>query len=233
MPIPRVKESRRYGTRKPRYGRSSFLFTTRLPIDDLPTLFRGANIALLMGRLGQNRFGLDGDSPSEFARIGSELDKRRIRAWAITGARGGRNLMRCAGGEVQGNNISATLQIIGRCNYSVCPPSVHPTGDIYEGASRDGLLPSQVTSNSLDFLCLQVETAQRGHWPKVARQVLKEKYIGDYPSNSEAEFAELQNRIGPPTDEQRRESYEYSGRFLPDGTDELLADELLVTNVDN
>ncbi len=188
IPLPRVK-TKDFGGKKPPYGTYSILFTTRLHPDDLPELFKRANVGVIAGRLSQNLFILDCDSPHEFERVGGELARRNIGAWIATSGRGGHYWLRCAEGEVANAKLSDVLQVIGRCGYVVAPPSVHPSGVIYEWARREGELPPLVSIDALDFLPISLAKARRGQLPNVARQVLAERKLGDYASWSEAELS--------------------------------------------
>jgi hypothetical protein len=188
IPLPRVT-MKQYGGKKPPFGSHSILFTTRLHADDLPELFKWANVGVLAGRLSQNLFILDCDSPHEFERVGGELARRNISAWISKSGRGGHYWLRCVEGEIASAKLSDVLQVIGARGYIVAPPSVHPSGVIYEWARREGELPPLVSIDDLDFLPLSLAKARRGQLPQIARQVLAEGKLGDYASWSEAELS--------------------------------------------
>lgn len=188
LPIPRVRME--YNGRKPPYGKYGLLFATRLHRAYLPELFDRANIAVICGRLSHNLFVVDCDTEREFKRVGQELKKRGIVAWVTVSARGGHYWLLCAEGEIKTSKLSETLEIIGAHGYILIPPSVHPTGTIYEWLHRDGDLPPTVSIDALDFL-LGIELVRRreGDLPLTARRVLVEHDTRKYHSNSEAEFA--------------------------------------------
>ena len=188
MPIPRVG-SEHYG-KKPPFGRFSSLFSARLLRSSLILLFDGANLAVICGRLSHNLFVLDCDSRYQFNRVRSELAKRRIPAWAVESERGGHYWLLCSQGEVKNCRPAIGLQVVGNRQYIVAPPSVHPTGQIYEWISREGDLPPTVSLEDIDFLPqVKLQSPRLGTLPHIAHRILVEGEISDYPSHSEAELA--------------------------------------------
>lgn len=188
MPIPRV--GMEHGGKKPPYGKFSFLFTTRLGRSSLPLLFDRSDIAVICGRLSNNLFILDCDKPQTFSWIGQELEKHNINAWVTESVRGGHYWLLSTEGEVRNATPIAGLDILGNHKYVVAPPSVHPSGLIYQWIKRDGILPPAVFLDKLPFLeGLSLIKARRALLPTVAKSVLIDKNLGNYQSNSEAELA--------------------------------------------
>jgi predicted transcriptional regulator len=185
------------------YGPHAFLTTTRLYGPSLPSLVAGSNIAVMTGRLSQNLFILDCDSPEAFERIGTALEGRNIRAWIRNGARGGQFWLLCREGEVANTKIDK-VDVLGNRKYAVAPPSIHPSDMVYEWTAREGNLPPVVSLAQLDFLPLQLASLgqrranrEKQHvLPPVANAVLVEQNIAGYASHSEAEYAVCLSLIG-------------------------------------
>ncbi len=184
------------------YGSHAVLFTTRLHRPSLPGLVRDSNIAVMMGRTSGNLFGLDCDSEESFAEVGGGLEAEGISAWKRNGVDGGQYWLRCEEGEVA-NGKAGSVDILGNRKYAVAPPSVHPSGMVYEWLKRDGSQPPLVSLGRLAALGLGLETVGRRRargklheLPVVANRVLVEQDATGYASNSEAEFAVCLSLIG-------------------------------------
>ena len=116
--------------------------------------------------------------------------------WVRNGTDGGQYWLLCAEGEVQ-NSKAGKIDILGNHKYTVAPPSVHPSGMLYEWIDRPGPLPLLVSIADIDFLPLQLASTVRREarvekkhaLPPVANAVLIEGYVSGYASHSEAEYA--------------------------------------------
>jgi len=127
---------------------------------DLTDLFAGRrNLAVMTGRTSGNLVAIDCDTPAAFRAVGAELTRRGIPYWAYTSARGGGYLVRLAEGEAA--NTKATIngvEIWGHMHYVLLPPSVHPSGIVYQWATTNplDLPPSErvpvVSVQALDWL---------------------------------------------------------------------------------
>lgn len=108
-------------------------------IDDITSLFERKNIGVVMGRTSGNLLALDCDSQQSFKQIGRELTARAIPFWAITGARGGACLLRILEGEAANQDKSNVqdVQVWGNRHMVVIPPSIHPSGILYQWATPE------------------------------------------------------------------------------------------------
>src|SRR5207302_1977381 len=116
--------------------------------------------AVLTGRHSNNLFVLDCDSPENFNRIRQALSDRNLNGWVRNSARGGQFWFRSVQGEVA-NIHCAYMQVLGNRMYSVAPPSMHPSGMLYEWVQREGELPPVVTIDQIDFLPTQLTARSR------------------------------------------------------------------------
>lgn len=142
-------------------------------IDDITELFTRRNIGLVMGRTSGNLFALDCDSQQSFKQIGQELIKRAIPFWAITGNRGGAYLLRLIEGEAANADKSncEDVQIWGNRHMVVIPPSIHPSGVLYQWATpepRFCLPPREtipaVSVIALEWLGVRLDLESRKQW---------------------------------------------------------------------
>lgn len=184
------------------YGSHTILTTTRLHRPSLPGLVTDSGIAVMTGRLSGNLFVLDCDSWASFEEVGDGLAARDVSAWIRSGVDGGQYWLRCQEGEIA-NGKAGHVDVLGNRKYTVAPPSVHPTGMVYEWLRRDGAQPPLVSLDRLEGLRLGLETVGRRRargklheLPVVANRVLVEQDITGYQSNSEAEFAACLSLIG-------------------------------------
>ena len=194
FPIPVV--GMECGGRKPPFGKTSVLITTRLAVGSFLRLFQDANLAVMTGRLSDNLFVLDGDSRAAFEFVRDGLAERGIRAWVRSSVRGGQFWMRCADGEIENAKPRPDLDVIGTHKYCVAPPSIHPSGAVLSWLEREGDLPPQVSLATLDFLPLNLASRKGGGaLPNTAQRVLVQRDITRYDSNSEAELGAAMSLI--------------------------------------
>ncbi len=184
------------------YGSHSILTTTRLHRPSLPGLVQDSNIAVMTGRLSGNLVVLDCDTWDVFERIKAALDAAGIAAWVRNGIDGGQCWLRCADGEIANAHVDG-VEVLGTRLYSAAPPSIHPSGMVYEWVKRGGLQPPLVTLGRLAVLGLGLETVGRRRargklheLPVIANRVLVERDTTGYASNSEAEFGACLSLLG-------------------------------------
>ena len=125
------------------------------------TLFECQNIAVMMGRTSENLFAIDCDTEADFKGMGAELDRRGLSYWATKSAKGGHYFMRLAEGEVANNpglEGWGQVEIWGNRHFVVLPPSIHPSGVLYEWHTQDPYRlpidekPPLVSIQALDWL---------------------------------------------------------------------------------
>ncbi len=193
MPIPIV--SMFFGGKKPPYGRFIDLFHCRLSRAYINQLFMDSNLAVLCGTQSNNLFVIDCDSHSAFEGVRSNLKQDKIETWSAKSERGGHFWFLSKEGEV--NNISPTtdIDVIGNRQYIVAPPSIHPTGQIYEWETRSGKLPTLISPVFLgEILEIELKPIIKNN-NNITSRVLVEKNSEGYKSNSEAEFAAVLSLI--------------------------------------
>lgn len=146
------------GTKQP-YLLRPFYFQRLTPGYTFKKIFSDAkNLAIMTGHTSGNLIAIDCDTPHAFSAIGTELTSRNLTAWAYTSARGGSYLFRLAEGEAANTKSSwENVEIYGRQQYVVVPPSVHPTGVIYQWITDPLNLPTNegppiVSIHSLEWL---------------------------------------------------------------------------------
>lgn len=142
--------------------------------EDITELFQRHNIGVMTGRTSGNLLVLDCDSQESFKRIGQELSARAIPFWAITGSRGGAYLLRLIEGEAANQSKSkfTDVQIWGNRHLVVMPPSIHPSGILYQWATPEPRfhLPGQtlpaVSIAALEWLGVTLDIEARPKWQK-------------------------------------------------------------------
>jgi predicted transcriptional regulator len=143
--------------------------------DDITDLFARRNIGIMTGRTSGNLLAIDCDSPAAFDVIGKELTARAIPFWAITGSRGGAYLLRLIEGEAASitgrKSHIKDVEIWGNRRLIVMPPSIHPSGIVYQWATPEPRfsLPQRetipaVSIKALDWLGVQLLTETRKAW---------------------------------------------------------------------
>jgi predicted DNA-binding transcriptional regulator len=119
------------------------------------TLFAGqCNIAVMCGRTSGNLFVIDCESRGAFLYHTNKLRERNIPLWITKTARGGHIYLQATDGEVQNikSGILHEAEIRGCNGYVLAPPSIHPTGAVYQWIVREGEKPPQVSSKQINWL---------------------------------------------------------------------------------
>lgn len=153
-----------YGEKKPCYPWSRLQYS-RLhpthPIFGLHNVFGGrCNIGVLAGRTSGNLFFLDLDSEPVFEHHIKMCKEKGIPLFSTKSSRGGHLWFRAIEGEVfamQSGQLAGG-EVIGKYRgantngYVLAPPSVHPTGAIYEWYIRTTTEPPLVSISDIDWL---------------------------------------------------------------------------------
>jgi predicted transcriptional regulator len=121
----------------------------------LRSLFAGqCNIAVMCGRTSNNLFVIDCESRGAFFYHINKIREKKIPLWAAKTARGGHIYLQATDGEVQ--NITAGIlreaEIKGCNGYVLAPPSIHPSGAVYEWLIREGDKAPQIDSKKINWL---------------------------------------------------------------------------------
>lgn len=129
-------------TKHPYPVRMQKVYASRLYFDNsFIELFDRSNIGVMCGRTSGNLIAIDCDSQQSFEYVGRELTARLIPFWCITSHRGGAYLLRLAEGEAinvtKKTSRIGDVEIWGNSHYIVMPPSVHPSGDVYQWKSPE------------------------------------------------------------------------------------------------
>jgi hypothetical protein len=132
---------------------------TRLNRDNnaygIRSLFAGeCNIAVMCGRTSENLFVIDCESRGAFLYHMNKLCERKIPLWAAQTARGGHIYLQATAGEVQNikSGILNETEIKGCNGYVMAPPSIHPSGAIYQWLVREGQTPPKINSKQVNWL---------------------------------------------------------------------------------
>jgi hypothetical protein len=108
---------------------------------DITNLFSRDNLAVMTGRTSGNLLAIDCDSHAAFNRVGEELTRRGLAFWAITGSKGGAYLLRLIEGEAANvpaeKSLYQDVELWGNRHYVVLPPSIHPSGVLYQWATPE------------------------------------------------------------------------------------------------
>lgn len=148
---------------------------TRLSRDLLMEAFHGrCNVAVMVGATSRGLFVIDCETEPLFKWVITELKQRQIPIWAVKSARGGHIWLRCSTGTVKSVSsveFGIKLEVRGHTGYVLAPPSVHPTGAIYDWYERQGDVIPTVTPEQIDFLPLALE---------LHKVTLKQPYARDY-----------------------------------------------------
>ena len=190
------------GSKKP-HGKHKFLNTSRLQRSALAGLCDGNNLSVRAGRLSGNLVIVDPDTFEDFDRLDREFKARNLRPRIRNSVRGGQFWFFLEDGEAanavwRNEHGFEHVDVLGHDLYTLAPPSVHPTGMVYEWLDRTAELPTFPLSALISFLPIQLRTRcrrevrgeKRSSLPDVADKVLFQKDVAKYGGdNSAAEYA--------------------------------------------
>lgn len=139
---------------------------------DIAELFTRNNIGVIAGRTSGNLLAIDCDSQEAFTKIGQELTAHSLPFWAITGLKGGAYLLRVVEGEAANmpkrKSQFKDVEVWGNRHLVVMPPSIHPSGLVYQWATPEPRLylpPHEtlpaVSIAALDWLGITLEKTSR------------------------------------------------------------------------
>lgn len=136
-------------------GLWQFMQHGRLRAEDLPAVFAGrCNVAVMPGRTSGGLFVLDCESAARFEAMCSAVRSRGLPLWAYTTGRGGHVWLRCADSDVKSiaSGRLPEVEVRGQGRYVLAPPSIHPTGAVYQWIACEGDAPPVVSAAAVDFL---------------------------------------------------------------------------------
>lgn len=133
------------------------LIGSRVHRSFIPELFDNrAGIFVLTGRLSMNLTILDCETTKAAAFHAREFERRGLPVWRVQTARGRHFWWLSKDGEVANiKDSSGEWEVRGNLRYCLCPPSIHPSGVIYEWEYRDGMRPPAFSMAELDWLPLK------------------------------------------------------------------------------
>lgn len=153
------------GTKDKPYCKWERLQTTRLinPSEDAAAretfllAFQNANVAIITGRTSRNLAVVDCETWETAELYRAQFAQRGYVCWIAKTARGAHLYFLSADGELANlKPRGATWELRGNACYVLAPPSVHPTGAIYEWLERAGDAPPTIPLGALDFLGAQL-----------------------------------------------------------------------------
>lgn len=132
---------------------------TRLPREHeafgLQQLFLGeCNLAVMCGATSGNLFVIDCETEEALRHHARQMRQRDIPLWVVKTARGGHIYLRTCDGEVHNvePNVMRDVEIKGQRGYVLAPPSIHPSGAIYEWLVQEGTSIPVVKISQIDWL---------------------------------------------------------------------------------
>jgi hypothetical protein len=142
------------------------LYTTRIDPAAIPELFTGrAGIFVVTGATSGNLAVLDCETLEAARQHAAEFDGRNLRPWRLTTPRGAHFWWLSADGELANRKDDASRprgwELRGRCCYVMTPPSIHPSGVIYDWSYREGERPPIIESAALDWLGAELHAKVR------------------------------------------------------------------------
>lgn len=170
------------GTKDAHFGKWARLKSTRLLTPDTGKdeneraehlefflrLFDDVNIAVMCGRTSNNLTVLDCEGVEIGNYHAEEFAKRGLRPWKVRTARG-YHFWWSSDCQVANNpddkNTPRGFEIRGHSLYVLCPPSVHPSGAIYEWVEREGETLPFIPISKLDWLPITPQTTRRERVP--------------------------------------------------------------------
>jgi hypothetical protein len=133
------------------------LYTARIDPARIVDLFPGrSGLFVVTGAISRNLTILDCESASVARAHAAEFARRGLHPWRVETARGAHFWWLSADGELANMPDDPKhprgWELRGRCLYVLCPPSIHPTGVIYDWAQREGPEPPTIALAALDWL---------------------------------------------------------------------------------
>jgi len=120
----------------------------------LHALFVGqCNVAVMCGRTSNDLFVIDCESRAQFEYNIEQMQLRGLPLWAVETTRGGHIYLLSTKGEVESvspGKIPDT-EVRGK-GYVIAPPSIHPSGLIYQWKHRDGDTPPAIDPTKVNWL---------------------------------------------------------------------------------
>lgn len=118
----------------------------------LKEVFAGqVNVAVLTGRTSRNLFVIDCETETSLMHTIDQFRQRDLNVWAYRTSRGGHLWVFSADGEVDNLKLP-DLEVRGKSNIVICPPSVHPDGPIYQWIFQEESEPPTVLLDTIDWL---------------------------------------------------------------------------------
>lgn len=117
--------------------------------------FRDANIAIITGATSRNLTVLDCENAHSAELHRKEFERRGLHPWIVRTARGMHFWLLSQDGTLQNidpKEHAGQWELRAHDKYVIAPPSVHPTGAIYEFVAHAGDLPPSIPIAALDWL---------------------------------------------------------------------------------
>lgn len=149
------------GTKDTHYSAWKRLQTTRLTDptggavarEQFKSIFKNANVAVMTGRTSRNLAVLDCETLEALELHRAQFERRGFAVWIVRSARGGHlYFLSEAGALANLKPTGAAWELRGNNCYVLAPPSIHPTGAMYEWLARAGNAPPTVPLAALDWL---------------------------------------------------------------------------------
>ena len=124
------------------------------------------NLLVICGAISGNLTILDCENLAETKRHEHEFNSRGLKPWQVSTARGGHFWWL---GDVETANApkqktDGDYEIRGRLRYCMAPPSVHPSGMIYDWVFREGERPPLIPITALNWLPIHPAVEERRKW---------------------------------------------------------------------
>lgn len=149
------------GTKDKHYSAWKRLQTTRLidptrgavAREQFKVIFKNANVAVVTGRTSHNLAVLDCETLEALELHRAQFERRGFAVWIVRTARGGHlYFLSEAGALANLKPTGAAWELRGNNCYVLAPPSIHPTGAVYEWLAREGAAPPSIPLAALDWL---------------------------------------------------------------------------------
>ena len=129
--------------------------------------FRDANIAIVTGRTSLNLSVLDCENERSADRHRKEFERRGLTPWIVRTSRGFHFWFLSQDGtlqNIQPETNNGEWELRANNKYVMAPPSVHPTGAIYEWVEHEGDLPPSIPLAALDWMGAKLLTPERSQF---------------------------------------------------------------------